>query len=472
MPAGQGKEPSRLLLELLRSATSHHSSGDLARAEGEYLRLLEHGYRKADILLLLARVVAQLGNLEAAIGHLDAMLVLVPDHLEALIEKGVLLHRLGRADDAARCLAIARSIAPGSEPVRKNLGAALADSGRRHEALSEFRRLLELHPDDVFVRHQIRRLISAMVPFWHIPMLNDERRNHAFERAIRQAVETQGADARILDIGTGSGLLSMMAARAGAGNIVTCEKALLIAETAEQIIATNGYERQIRIINKDSRQVVVGTDMDARADILISEILSSDLLAEDVLGTFEDAHARLLRPDAVIIPRAATAVGCLVESDALFKYAFVADVSGFDLSLFGPLAAQRLPVHGSMTSWRRLSKDIELLRIDLSAKQHPPDIRSCPVVVERDGVAAGVVQWMNIDLADGVTFSNHPDETSDGGWLQVLHSFPQPIFVTAGEHLDMMVGHDRNSLIMMPPHDPAGRRMNKAGLRASGRRTA
>jgi hypothetical protein len=54
----------------------------------------------------------------------------------------------------------------------------------------------------------------------------------------------------------------------------------------------------------------------------------------------------------------------------------------------------------------------------------------------------------------------------------VLHSFPQPIFVTAGEHLDLMVGHDRNSLIMMPPHDPAGRRMNKAGLRASGRRTA
>ena len=79
---------------------------------------------------------------------------------------------------------------------------------------------------------------------------------------------------------------------------------------------------------------------------------------------------------------------------------------------------------------------------------------------------------MNIDPADGVTFSNHPDETSDGGWLYVLHSFPQPIFVTAGEHLDLMVGHDRNSLIMMPPHDPAGRRMNKAGLRASGRRTA
>ncbi len=452
--ADERNEPSQSLLDLLRSATAHHSSGDLARAEREYLRLLEHGYRKADILLLLGRVVAQQGNLEAAIGHLDAMLALAPDHLEALIEKGVLLDRLGRADDAVRCLSIARSVAPESEPVRTNLAAALANSGRRQEALSEFRRLLELHPDDVFIRHQIRRLISAMVPFWHIPMLNDERRNRAFEHAIRKAVETHGPDARILDIGTGSGLLSMMAARAGARNIVTCEKALLIAETAQQIIATNGYEPQIRVINKDSRQVIVGKDMAARADILISEILSSDLLAEGVLNTFEDAHARLLRADAIIIPRAATAAGCLVESDALCKYAFVAEVSGFDLSPFGSLAAQRLPVHGSMTSWRRLSKDIELLRIDLSAKEHPPEIRSCPVVVERDGVAAGVVQWISIDLADDVTFSNHPDETSDGGWLQVLHTFPQPVCVTAGEHLDLMVGHDRNSLIVMPAPRP------------------
>lgn len=37
------------------------------------MRLLDHGHRKADILLLLARVVAKMGNLEMAIGHLDEM---------------------------------------------------------------------------------------------------------------------------------------------------------------------------------------------------------------------------------------------------------------------------------------------------------------------------------------------------------------------------------------------------------------
>jgi len=244
-----------------------------------------------------------------------------------------------------------------------------------------------------------------------------------------------------------------MAARAGARRIVTCERVPVIAETAERIIAANGYQGQISVVNKGSNQIVVGQDIDARADILISEILSSDLLAEDVLATFEDAHARLLRSGATIIPRAATAVGCLVESEILSGYAFVGEVSGFDISPFGPLAAQRLPVHGTMTSWCRLSADIDLLRIDLCAREHVSQIRKLSIPVERSGIAAGVIQWMNVDLADGVAFSNHPDDYADGGWLQVFHGFPRPVAVTAGERLDLMVGHDRSSLIVMPKSD-------------------
>ena len=48
-----------VVLQLLKSAAAFHSSGDLEKAEEGYLRLLDHGYRKADILLLLARVVAK-----------------------------------------------------------------------------------------------------------------------------------------------------------------------------------------------------------------------------------------------------------------------------------------------------------------------------------------------------------------------------------------------------------------------------
>jgi type II protein arginine methyltransferase len=224
----------------------------------------------------------------------------------------------------------------------------------------------------------------------------------------------------------------------------------VIADTARAIIADNGLSSRIAVHTALSTALEVGRELDARADILVSEILSSDLLTEKVIDTFEDAHARLLKPDAIVIPRAASAIGCLVESEVLADYVFVEQASGFDVSRFGRLAAQKLPIHGTMTDWKRLSADVELLRIDLTARHHPSDLAQLTIPVTADGIATGIVQWMHIDLAEGITFANHPDDYSDGGWLQVLHPFPHPIAVRAGEDLRLVVGHDRVSLIVRP----------------------
>jgi type II protein arginine methyltransferase len=371
-------------------------------------------------------------------------------HLDALIEKGASLHRIGKTAEAIALFEAAQRIAPDHELTLTNLAVALADSGQRHDAVVAFRKILNTNPENAYVQHQLRRLTSIIVPFWHARMLNDTARNDAFERAIQAVVAREGQHARILDIGAGSGLLSMMAARAGATNIVACERVPIIAETAERIVALNGLEREIRVIKKASNDLAVGEDLDDRADILVSEIISSDLLAENVLDTFQDAHLRLLREGATVIPRAATAVGCLVESEVLDKYAAVSVVSGFDVSPFTELAPSRLPVHGIMTSWRRLSDDFDLVRIDLTERKHQAVIQERAITVREDGQAVGVVQWINLDLAEGISFSNHPDRYFDGGWLQVLHTFPRPVRVVKGQELVLTVGHDRISLIVLP----------------------
>ena len=373
-----------------------------------------------------------------------------PRDAEPLIEQGVAFYRLGETEAAARCFEAARELVPDNELVLTNLAVTLAESGRAHAAVEMFRRVVELNPGNHHARHQLRRLLSTMVPFWHPRMLNDSRRNEAFERAIQIALDKEGRQARVLDIGTGSGLLSMMAARAGATTIDSCEQVPVIAATAERIIAANHLGQRIRVIHKRSSELTIGHDLEQRADILISELISSDLLAEGVLDTFADAHARLLRPNATMIPHAATAIGCLAESAVLHNYAFVGDVSGFDLSLFSALAPARLPVHGTMTSWRRLSDDFEILRIDLTAPTVEPDLHQIAITAAADGEAVGVIQWISLDLAEGVTFSNHPDGHSDGGWLQILHTFPRPVRVARGERIELMVGHDRASVMVSP----------------------
>jgi type II protein arginine methyltransferase len=434
----------------LDKAMKFHTAGEIDRAEEHYREVLRHRYRVPDILPLLAGIAALKGDTEMAIGYWNDMLAIKPDHLVALLEKGALVLKRGETDEAIRCFEAAAIVSPDNPLALNNLAVALVQASRHHEALDHFRRLAGLQPENIMLQHQVRRQTSRVVPFWHIPMLNDVHRNAAFEEAIKKVVAARGTSVQILDIGAGSGLLSMMAARAGATNIVTCEAVPVIAEIAKRIVAQNGFSDRIAVVDKISTDLVIGRDMGARADILVSEILSSDLLAEDVLNTFEDAHARLTNEGATIIPRAATAVGCLVESNVLNQYAFVEEVSGFDVSEFTQLAANRLPVHGTMTEWKRLSPDVDLQKIDLTQSKYAEEMRIVEIPVISDGIATGIVQWIKIDLAEGVEFVNHPDNYSDGGWLQILHPFPRPIQVESGTALQIIAGHDRSSLILMP----------------------
>ncbi|GAA0639806.1 protein arginine N-methyltransferase [Sphingomonas ursincola] len=435
---------------LLHEAMELQAAGNLGAAEERYRLVIDADYRTAEVLPILAGILGLRGANEEALELWDTLLAIDPDHAVAHHEKGLIYSRTGRPDLAITAMQAACAADPANPVAANNLAVMLSDAGRKIEALDQFRRAQALQPGNIHIEHQIRRLSAEMVPFWHIPMLNDVRRNDAFEAAIIAALAETGPDARLLDIGTGSGLLSMMAARAGAQSVTACEMVPIIADMARQIIADNGYADRITVHTAPSTELRVGEHLEERADILVSEILSSDLLTEHVIDTFEDAHARLLKPDAIVIPRAASAIGCLVESQVLADYVFVDQVSGFDISRFGALASPKLPIHGTMTDWKRLSDDVELVHIDLTRTQHQSDLHLLQINVLEDGIATGIVQWMHVDLADGISFDNHPDGYTDGGWLQVLHNFPEPVAVHAGDVLNVAVGHDRVTLIVRP----------------------
>ncbi len=142
----------------------------------------------------------------------------------------------------------------------------------------------------------VKPLVKSGVQF-QARMLNDRVRTEAFLRAIRSTVKPGDI---VLDLGTGTGVLAIEAAKAG-GKVYAMEMTSM-ADVAEQMYRANGVQDRITLL----RGVSTELELPERADVLVTEIIGDGPLDERVLECVADAHRRLLKPDARVIPQELT----------------------------------------------------------------------------------------------------------------------------------------------------------------------
>jgi SAM-dependent methyltransferase len=132
-------------------------------------------------------------------------------------------------------------------------------------------------------------------PLTHFTMVRDTVRVSAYRRAIFRHCK----DRTVVEIGCGSGILSIFAAKAGARRVIAIEESR-IADLAAAMFEENGVSDLIDLRRANSRDVT----LDERADVIIHEVLGSDPFAENILPFIEDARDRLLAPGGILIPSA------------------------------------------------------------------------------------------------------------------------------------------------------------------------
>lgn len=361
-------------------------------------------------------------------------------------EQGTALFDAGEFEAAADALRESVRLDPRLAAAYCNLGLALIELGERGQAREMLARAVELEPANPDFVTNLRIASAHPLPLWHFSMMNDAPRNDAYDAGIRSAV-TPGAT--VFEIGTGSGLLAMMAARAGAAHVFTCEVVEALAEKASEIIAANGYAESVTVLQKHSTEVSVPEDIPARATVLVSEIISSDLLGEGLLPSLEDAKARLLEPGARVVPCAAGVRGQLVEATGLDRFVSVATVSGFDLGGFNDFSPLKVHPGEVEMAVRALSQPFDVFSFDFESHDRFPSQRTVIAVdVNQAGHCAGVLQWIRLDLGGGALYENDPKDLRRAGhWQQVLHLFAAPVLLEAGMRVRLFAGHNRNNLI-------------------------
>lgn len=398
-----------------------------------------------DALINRSSALLSLERFEEALASCDKALAIKPDSAEAHNGRGNALYKLGRLDDAAASYRRAIALEPDYAVAYNNQGNVFRDQGRMAEAEASYRKAVELSAASIDANINLALALNHLVPAWHIPMMNDARRNEAYVAALTSAVKP---DTNVFEIGTGSGLLAMIAARLGARQVVTCEGVPLIAATARRIVAANGWGKSVSVISKLSGDVVVGADLPQRANLLVSEILSSELLGEGVLSSIEDAKRRLLTPDAKIIPKTGSVVCALFEGETIKNNISVDEVLGFDLSGFNAIAASKRYINRDHLDIGLLTDTAEAFVFDFAGRDYfPAERKTLRMPIKIAGRCYGVAQWIRLQLDDNVTFENHPaTKTPATSWQTCFYRFPTPVDVNAGQTALVCAAHNRSAV--------------------------
>ena len=270
-------------------------------------------------------------------------------------------------------------------------------------------------------------------PSIHIAMLNDRIRTASYLKAIQEVVQPGDV---VIDLGSGTGVLALAAARAGAQHVYAIEANPRIADVAEANFSRNGFADRITLCRGRSTQVM----LPERADVLVSEIIGDDPFDEQIIEVTTDARLRLLKQNARMIPERIEVFGLPVTipaamyADSVFSMASIErwhEWYGLDFSMLCEMPHPHDAPLFNITpqtarDWHRLSEPLQLANVDLYQYRDQQVDYAETIVAQTSGLLNGLLIYFEVALSSETRLSTHPDLADvDNHWRSpVWGAFP------------------------------------------------
>jgi len=268
----------------------------------------------------------------------------------------------------------------------------------------------------------------------HEEMLKDEVRTRSYRNSILNNKHLF-RDKVVLDVGCGTGILSMFAAKAGAKKVYAID-ASDIAVQAQQIVRDNHLDDIVTVIKGKMEEV----ELPEQVDVLVSEWMGYCLLYESMLPTVLAARDRWLKPGGVILPDRAGVFLCAIE-DAEYKedkINFWDNVYGFDMTCIKKVAMME-PLVDVVNADQVMSSAARLATIDITKTTVADLSFSSPfrLVASRDDYVHALVCYFDIDFTaclKPIHFSTAPHAPYTH-WKQTVFYLSDVLSMKKGEEI-------------------------------------
>ncbi len=279
----------------------------------------------------------------------------------------------------------------------------------------------------------------------HRAMLDDRERLGKYRQAIEEKVKKGD---RVIDAGTGSGILAMYAARAGAAKVFAIDNSQFISLT-EQVIMDNSLQNTIELIKDDFSKVT----LPEKAQCLVTETFGVMYFTEGAASDIGKCAKNNLETGGTIIPKKISLfMAPIKKAPSELLSVFEDRDDGINLGRLKERASHKATLDF-------VPKDNIGEPVCLATFPVTMDITDQELTIETviPGPCEALCGWFDLHLTESIIFSTAPGSTSTS-WHQVLF----PISLPEGEHrIKISFGmRDENRRYMYVHfHGPVNRRV-------------